>query len=62
MKPNWKRLGLKSKEEGMMYVIKHLFKGKDSIIARGFSPEVVFTVGENQFILKGKNPGRKKDK
>lgn len=60
--PNWKSLGLKSPQEGMMHVIKQLFKDKDSIIARGFSSEVPFTVGDTQYILKGKNPGRKKDK
>ena len=62
MQPNWKYLGLKSKEEGIAHVMNYLFKYKDAIIARGFSPEVRFTVGDNQFILKGKNPGRKKDK
>lgn len=59
--PNWKSLGMESSQEGMMHVMKHLFECKDAIIARGFSSEVVFTLGENQFILKGKNKGRKKD-
>lgn len=60
--PNWKLMGLSSSQEGMMHVIKHLFKNKEHIVKLGFNSEVPIYVGEHQFILKGKNPGRKKDK
>ena len=60
--PAWKQLGWKSKVEAWKKIIDGLFKHKDSIINRGFSEEVPFTLGKHQIILKGKNPGRKKDK
>lgn len=60
--PAWRRLGLKSKEEGIKKVFDNLFAHKDSIISRGFSEEVPITVGSNRVLLKGKNPGRKKDR
>lgn len=61
-KPAWEYLGLKSKEEGLMHAVKQLFKDKDHIVSRGFTDKVVITVGDTQYILKGKNAGRKKDK
>lgn len=60
--PAWKLMGLSSIEEGFIAVFSNLQKHKDSIISRGFSKEVLFGLGDNALILKGKNEGRKKDK
>lgn len=60
--PNWKVNGLSSPQEGILKVIQYLFKNQDHIIKLGFSSELPITVGETQYILKGKNAGRKKDK
>ncbi len=49
-------------QERWSKVFDYLFKHKDHIIALGFTPEVTFTLGDNQIILKGHNAGRKKDK
>lgn len=59
--PAWKQVGLSSKAEGFKMVSDYLFSHKDNIINLGFSPEVLFLLGDTGFILKGKNVGRKKD-
>ncbi len=60
--PNWKTMGLDGVAGALKHVADYLYKHKDSIIGKGFSNEVPFTIGDSGFILKGKNPGRKKDK
>ena len=59
--PNWKLLGWKE-EERFKKIFDYLYAHKENIIKLGFSEEVIFTLGKQQFILKGKNAGRKKDK
>ena len=58
--PNWKLLGWKE-EDKFKKIFDYLFAHKDNIIKLGFSEEVLFSLGNQIFILKGKNAGRKKD-
>ncbi len=60
--PNWKTLGWGSQASAYKHIADYLFAHKNNIIKLGFSEEVIFNVGGNQIILKGKNVGRKKDK
>ena len=59
--PAWKLQGWKDQGEAFKRITDYLFAHKDNIIKLGFSEEVVFTLGDTQIILKGKNVGRKKD-
>lgn len=60
--PNWKRAGFKSREQAVKSILEMLLDDQESIIGRGFSEELPITLGDTQVILRGKNPGRKKDK
>lgn len=52
--PNWKRQGFKTKEEGIANIFKHLEANKQKILNAGLGEEVIFTLGDRQFVLKGK--------
>ena len=52
--PNWKRLGLKNKEEGLAYVLDHLRKNSDKITSKSIDNEAVFILGDTLITIKGK--------
>jgi len=52
--PNWKRNGLKSKEEAMGHVIDCLFKNKKKILNASVSDEATFSYQGYTIKLKGK--------
>lgn len=49
--PNWKRLGLKSRQEGIAYVLNFLKQNEKGIIKRGIDTFTMITVGNYQFML-----------
>ena len=51
--PNWKRIGLKSMEEGIAYVIKYLFKERKRLLGKSFG-SAVFSIG-NQMVMIERN-------
>lgn len=57
--PNWKKLKFKDKIEGWNHVIAELVKNKKSIISRGVTDEISFTLWGETFILKNKNTNKK---
>lgn len=59
MKPNWENLKLKSKEEGIAHVIKHLFSEADRITSKGLTNTTTILLGDTLYTITGKKRKKK---
>ena len=50
--PNWKRIGLKAKEEGLKRILMSIFRDKQKILKRSMAKEAVFVLGDRLITLK----------